>query len=94
MPDFVNLGPAVDVYRPAGEADSLHVKAGQTITVPGEITAELDDAYIVGEGDDARSWAKVRWQLKAAPAKSSSRKSDSTSADTSSAAAGSSEGTN
>lgn len=64
MPEFVNLGPAVDVYRPAGDPDSLHVDEGQTITVPGDITAELDDAYIVGKGDDARSWSKSRWQLK------------------------------
>lgn len=72
MPDFVNIGPAVDVYAPAGGSDSLHVDPGQTITVAGDLANEQpEDAYLVGCGDDARAWPHSQWQLadktKAAP---------------------------
>lgn len=69
MPDLVNVGDAVDVYAPSRSSDSLPVETGQTITVPGELAAEQpDDAYLIGEGDDARLWPHSRWQLATPPA--------------------------
>jgi hypothetical protein len=79
MPDFVNVGPAVDVYAPAGGSDSLHVDTGQTITVSGELADEQpEDAYLVGVGDDARTWPHSQWRLadKPKPAAAKPAKSD------------------
>jgi hypothetical protein len=54
----------LDVFAPAGEADSLHVQPGQEITVNGDLAADQPaDAYQVGEGDDARLWPHSLWQL-------------------------------
>lgn len=76
MPDFVNVGGPVDVYSTSGYPDSLHVETGQTVTVPGDLAAEQPaDAYLIGEGDDARLWPHSRWQLATAP---QSKKADTT----------------
>lgn len=64
-----NVGSAVDLYRPAGDPQSLPVDAGQVVEVPGEISGELADAYLIGEGDQARAWPMAQWELdKPAPA--------------------------
>lgn len=78
MPDFVNIGSApVDVYAPEGHPDTLHVDPGQTITVPGELAAEQAvDAYLVGEGDNARAWPHSQWRLAEPP--KPAKKSDAT----------------
>lgn len=60
-----NVGPAVDLYRPAGDARSLRVEEGQVVETPGELAGEIDDAYLIGEGDDVRAWPKTRWELDA-----------------------------
>lgn len=63
MVKLKNLGEAVHVYRPAGDANSLLVEHDQVLEAPGEITEELDDAYIVGAGDDVRAYPKAQWEL-------------------------------
>lgn len=71
-----NVGAAVHLYRPAGDPSSLYVDAEQIVEVPGEISAEVDDAYVIGEGDQARAWSKSQWELdKPAPAKRESKES-------------------
>lgn len=60
---------AVDIYFPAGHADSLHVEPGDVIDVPGDLAPDQpDDAYVIGTGDDARAWPKALWDLADAPA--------------------------
>ena len=51
----------VDVH--VGRADGPLVAAGDVTQVDGEVTEELADAYIVGEGDEARAWPKSTWEL-------------------------------
>ncbi|MEU8270828.1 hypothetical protein AB0B89_27180 [Sphaerisporangium sp. NPDC049002] len=46
-----------------GRADGRRVDAGEVIEVDGELTEEIDDAYIVGKGDDERAWPKETWEL-------------------------------
>lgn len=62
MPDFVNTGSPVDVYR----VDPLHVDAGQTITVPGDLVTEgaPEDAFLVRNNGSDSLWPMSRWQLK------------------------------
>lgn len=49
--------------RRVGRADGPLVEAGTVTAVAGEVTQELEDAYIVGEGDEARAWPKATWEL-------------------------------
>lgn len=64
MPRFTNVGPAVHVYRPAGDTASLLVESGQIIEAAGDLAPEQPvDAYQVGEGDDARLWPHAQWSL-------------------------------
>ncbi len=49
--------------RRVGRADGPLVKAGEVTEVDGDVVAEEDDAWIVGEGDDARAWPKSTWDL-------------------------------
>jgi hypothetical protein len=64
MPRFRNIGAAAHVYKPAGDPDSLFVDAGQIVETPGELAPEQPaDAYVVGEGDQARAWPKALWEL-------------------------------
>lgn len=49
--------------RRVGRADGPLVEAGTVTSVDGAVTAQTDDAYIVGEGDDARAWPKSTWEL-------------------------------
>lgn len=60
MAKFRNIS---GVDRNLGSIEGPVVKAGDVAVVPGEVTAELDDAWIVGEGDHARAWPKETWQL-------------------------------
>lgn len=63
MARLKNIGPDVYTYAADGTAESLLVETGQTIEVLGPITEELDDAYIIGAGDDRRAWPKAQWEL-------------------------------
>ena len=66
MTKFVNKGEGVDHYYPGGHPDSLRVEAGQVVDV-GELNVEeLDDCYLVGEGDSLRAWPKSRWEMQTA----------------------------
>jgi hypothetical protein len=49
--------------RNVGRPEGPVVKAGDVATVNGDVTEELEDAYIVGVGDDARAWPKSTWEL-------------------------------
>ncbi|MCT9932450.1 hypothetical protein N5079_19805 [Planotetraspora sp. A-T 1434] len=49
--------------RHVGRADGPVVRAGDVTSIDGGVVEELDDAYIVGEGDDARAWPKETWEL-------------------------------
>jgi hypothetical protein len=64
MPRFrLRSDAAVDLFFPAGHTDSLHVAPGDVVDVPGELAPEQpDDAFLVGEGDDARLWPKALWE--------------------------------
>jgi hypothetical protein len=76
MARFKNLQlHAVDLYRPAGHPDSLHVEADQVVEVPASVTEELDDAWITGEGDNRLAWPKANWALDK-PAKASAKAKD------------------
>ena len=59
-----NLGEAVHLYAPPDSPNSLPVDEGQIVTVAGPME-ETDDAYICGEGDQARAFPKSRWQVEA-----------------------------
>lgn len=63
MARFKNVGgDVVSLYYPAGHPGALRVEADQIVEVPGSVSAETDDAYIVGEGDGARAFGKAQWQ--------------------------------
>jgi hypothetical protein len=68
-----NLGEAVHLYAPPDSPNSLHVNNGQVVTVAGPME-ETDDAYICGEGDQARAFPKSRWAVDA-PARSTKKAS-------------------
>lgn len=67
----------IDLFQRKEGDDQFHVEPGDLVLVPGELAKEQPqkDAYIVGEGADARAWAKSQWELveekpaKAAPVK-------------------------
>lgn len=63
MAKFKNQLDRCDLYAPAGHPDSCQVDAGQVVEIPGVVSAETEDAYILGEGDKARALPKSRWQL-------------------------------
>ncbi len=63
MPKFRNIsGDALDCFKPAEVRGSEHVDNLGEVEVDGEVQ-EIGDAYIVGEGDNARAWPKALWQL-------------------------------
>jgi hypothetical protein len=49
------------LFGPTGHPDAFTCKSGDIVEIPGDITAETDDAFIVGDGDDARAWPKTVW---------------------------------
>ena len=51
------------LIKPANHPDSHSVAAGDEVEVKGEITKTTDDAYIVGEGDQARAYSKALWEV-------------------------------
>lgn len=71
MARFKNIS-GVDVH--VGRADGRVVEAESITAVDGDVTAQTEDAYIVGEGDDARAWPKETWEL--IPETKSSKKGD------------------
>lgn len=73
MPTFRNIGPDVNVERPAAYGGTL-VPTGATAEFLGEVTAELSDGYVVGEGDNARVLPKAQWELVKSAGKSASVK--------------------
>lgn len=48
--------------RRVGRSDGQLVAAGEVTQVDGAVT-ESGDAYVVGEGDEARAWPKATWEL-------------------------------
>lgn len=59
-----NLGTPVHLYAPPDSPNSLPVDAGQIITVAGPVE-ETGDAFVCGEGDQARAFPKSRWAVEA-----------------------------
>ncbi|MGZ0231114.1 hypothetical protein [Streptomyces sp. H49] len=70
-----NLGEAVHLYAPPDSPSSLPVDGGQVVTVAGPVE-ETDDAYICGEGDEARAFPKSRWALEKTPSLSQKKPVD------------------
>lgn len=63
MARMVNIGAPVHLFKPGADLDSLLVERGQVVEVPGAVAAELDDAYVIGDGDNARAWPMAQWEL-------------------------------
>lgn len=80
MPQLVNASSwALNVFAPEAAPDSLLVEPGQQITIPDELGAEQpDDAYLTGEGDQARLWPHSLWRLADAPPGASGAPASST----------------
>ncbi len=67
--------PAVDLFRPAGDLDSIRVEPGQEIDVPGDLAPDApEDGYLVDNGGELRLWPKALWELVEAPAPKSKSK--------------------
>lgn len=49
--------------RHVGRADGPLVEAGTVTQVDGDVTEVTDDAYIVGNDEEARAWPKATWEL-------------------------------
>lgn len=78
MLKFRNVGPGIAAFKPA-ELGGKPVESGDVIEVDGEVTGEVDDAYLVGEGDNVRAWPKAQWELvKDKPAAKKVDKADTT----------------
>lgn len=73
MSAFRNIGPDVHVERPAAFGGAL-VATGDTVEFLGDVTQELPDGYVVGEGDNARVLPKAQWELVKSAGKSASAK--------------------
>ncbi|WP_219512740.1 hypothetical protein [Nonomuraea ceibae] len=54
-----------------GRVDGPLVEAGDVTRAAGQVTSQTEDAYIVGEGDQARAWPKATWELLPPEAKTS-----------------------
>lgn len=66
MPKFRFLGDQpVTLFQRTGGPDAFDVQPGQTVTVPGDLAADqyAEDAYIVGDDENARAWPKASWEL-------------------------------
>lgn len=64
MPRFKSLSSGdFSLFAPPGYPDAFPVAAGGEVEIPGDVAAETEDAYIVGEGGNARAWSKVLWAL-------------------------------
>jgi hypothetical protein len=59
--------------RRVGHADGPLVEAGTITAVPGDVTGQSDDAYIVGDGDEARAWPKATWEMVPEPKSSTGK---------------------
>ncbi len=47
-----------------GRADGPLVEAGEVVTLDDDAAVDdAGDAWVVGEGDDARAWPKATWEL-------------------------------
>ncbi len=55
-----------------GRPDGPRVEADEIVKVDGKVT-ETDDAYVIGEGDDARAYPKSTW-VDASPVKKNEAK--------------------
>lgn len=73
MLKFKNVGLDVHAQKRADLGGQL-VEAGGVFEVDGEVATETEDAYIVGDGDDARAWPKAQWELVKPAAKAASVK--------------------
>lgn len=78
MPKFRNIGPDIAAFKPA-ELGGKPIESDDVIEVDGEVTGEVDDAYLVGEGDNTRAWPKAQWELvQDKPAAKKTDKTDTT----------------
>lgn len=78
MARFKNVsGSDLSVFSPAGFPSSFLAEDGQVVEVPGEVTSETDDAYVVGEDDHARAWPKAQWEAVGAAPRPSPANTDS-----------------
>lgn len=60
MARFKNIsGDELFLHRAEGPS----VKPDEIVEVDGEVTEEIEDAYIVGSGDSARAWPKATWRV-------------------------------
>ena len=58
-----------------GRPDGKRVDVGEVIEVDGAVAKDgPEDAFLIGEGDDARLWPKAHWDV---PATSSKKGGDS-----------------
>lgn len=73
MLKFKNVGPDVNALKRADLGGPL-VETNGLLEIDGEITEETPDAYIVGDGDNARAWPKAQWELVKPAAKAASVK--------------------
>lgn len=73
MLKFKNVGADVFAFKRADLGGTL-VASGDVVEVAGDLTEELTDGYVVGEGDHARVWPKAQWELVKSAAKSASVK--------------------
>lgn len=60
MARFKNISGSA---RHVGRVDGPLVEAGDVTSTDGDLVEEADDAYIVGDGDQARAWPKSTWEL-------------------------------
>lgn len=64
MARFKNVsGTELLLFARQSQADSFQVPPDGIVDIPGEVTAETDDAYVVGDGDEARAWPMEFWKL-------------------------------
>lgn len=61
-----NSGDPVTIGGPDSDPNSKYVGADDVIEVDGDCT-EIDDAYVIGDAEQARAWPKSRWTLVSQP---------------------------
>jgi hypothetical protein len=71
-------GSDVTLYATSGEAGAFHVGADEPVEIPGEIanadTADTDEYYVIGDGDNTRVWPMSTWELASGGESRGSRK--------------------
>lgn len=54
------------LFGQTGTPEAYNLEAGGTVEVPGDLTGETGDAYLIGAGDDVRAWPKTVWAVASA----------------------------